>query len=184
VFVKPAHGSSASGVLALQVGRGRVMATTSVQLSDDGTLYNSLRVRRYDDERSVAAIVDRLAPDGLHVEQWFPKAAVDGRTHAGLQVLQNTLADTIPSRFLRNGRQVIVTASDGEVIATAPYEPAYHGRRIENLLGDVLLLTTFGSRADTREITLPDGSKALAVHRFAEPPKRPPHSRAAQSRPS
>jgi hypothetical protein len=46
----------------------------------DGRLYNTLRVRRYTDERTVAAIVDRLAPDGLHVEEWFTKASQRGRT--------------------------------------------------------------------------------------------------------
>ncbi|HEX5541172.1 MAG TPA: STM4014 family protein [Micromonospora sp.] len=79
VFVKPTHGSSASGVLALQVGRGRVQATTSVELTDNG-LFNSLRVRSYRSESEVATIVDRLAPDGLHVERWFPKVGIGGRT--------------------------------------------------------------------------------------------------------
>nr|MDT0659553.1 STM4014 family protein [Micromonospora sp. DSM 115978] len=85
VFVKPAHGSSASGVLAMQLdparpgGTARVCATTSVELADDGRLFNSLRVRRYTDERSVAAIVDRLAPERLHVERWFPKASLADR---------------------------------------------------------------------------------------------------------
>jgi glutathione synthase/RimK-type ligase-like ATP-grasp enzyme len=82
VFVKPAHGSSASGVVALQLAAGRVAATTSVELVRDGgrvRLYNSLRVRRYADERDVATIVDALAPDGLQVERWFPKAGLAGR---------------------------------------------------------------------------------------------------------
>ncbi|WP_436532455.1 STM4014 family protein [Actinoplanes sp. HUAS TT8] len=85
VFVKAAYGSSASGVLALAVGgrRGtaagrRIMAVTSVELSE-GKIFNNLRVRRYDDENSIAAIVDRLGPDGLHVERWYPKAALGGR---------------------------------------------------------------------------------------------------------
>ncbi|MEU6237537.1 STM4014 family protein [Kitasatospora sp. NPDC047058] len=80
VFVKPVHGSSASGVVALAFGpRGQVQATTSVEFTD-GRLHNSLRVRRYRDERLVAGLVDRLAPDGLHVEQWVPKAAQAGRS--------------------------------------------------------------------------------------------------------
>jgi hypothetical protein len=79
VFVKPALGSSASGVLALHVSGARVSALTSVELAPDGRLFNNLRVRRYRAEREVAAIVDRLAPDGLHVERWFPKAALAGR---------------------------------------------------------------------------------------------------------
>ncbi|MEV7597168.1 STM4014 family protein [Kitasatospora sp. NPDC089797] len=86
VFVKPAHGSSASGVMALEFGpRGRLLATTSVELAGD-RLHNSLRVRRYRAEHEVAAIVDRLAPDGLHVEQWVPKASQSGRS-ADLRVV-------------------------------------------------------------------------------------------------
>lgn len=86
-FVKPAHGSSASGVVALSVaGPGRVRATTSVETDPGGRLFNSLRVRRYDTETEVAALVDALAPDGLHVEQWVPKASQAGRA-ADLRVV-------------------------------------------------------------------------------------------------
>ncbi|MDI1463860.1 STM4014 family protein [Catellatospora sp. KI3] len=79
VFVKTRHGSSSSGVLALQVAGARCQAVTSVELAADG-LFNSLRVRTYTDERDVAAIVERLAPEGLHVERWFPKIGFAGRT--------------------------------------------------------------------------------------------------------
>ncbi|MDC2948003.1 STM4014 family protein [Streptomyces heilongjiangensis] len=93
VFVKPAHGSSASGVLAVEsAASGRIRATTSVEVAADGRLraplrlHNSLRVRRYTDEREIAGIVDALAPDGLHVERWLPKASAQGRS-ADLRVL-------------------------------------------------------------------------------------------------
>jgi hypothetical protein len=36
-------------------------------------------VRRVTDEREVAALVDALAPDGLHIERWWPKASLGGR---------------------------------------------------------------------------------------------------------
>ncbi|MGW3267985.1 STM4014 family protein [Streptomyces sp. NPDC001056] len=86
-FVKPAHGSSASGVVALSVaGPGRIKATTSVERGDDGRLYNSLRVRDYTSEREVAALVDALVPDGVHVERWLPKAMQGGRA-ADLRVV-------------------------------------------------------------------------------------------------
>ncbi|WP_314411821.1 STM4014 family protein [Streptomyces sp. DSM 40484] len=86
-FVKLAHGSSASGVLAVETAAsGRVRATTSVERAADGRLYNSLRVRRYTSEAEVAAIVDALAPDGLHVERWLPKASLGGRS-ADLRVV-------------------------------------------------------------------------------------------------
>ncbi|GGQ00645.1 STM4014 family protein [Streptomyces roseolilacinus] len=79
VFLKPAHGSSASGVVAVETaGRGRIRATTSVETTADGRLHNSLRVRRTTSEREIAALVDALAPDGLHIERWWPKASLDG----------------------------------------------------------------------------------------------------------
>ncbi|WP_394814825.1 STM4014 family protein [Streptomyces millisiae] len=86
VFVKPAHGSSGSGILAVEAGAGRLHATTPVEVAPGGRLHNSLRVRRLTDERTVAGIVDALAPDGLHVERWLPKAALAGRS-ADLRVL-------------------------------------------------------------------------------------------------
>jgi glutathione synthase/RimK-type ligase-like ATP-grasp enzyme len=87
LFVKPAHGSSASGVLAVETGGGgRIRATTSVERAPDGRLHNSLKVRRYEREQDIAAIVDALAPDGLHVERWLPKASQQGRA-ADLRVV-------------------------------------------------------------------------------------------------
>ncbi|GAB2879278.1 hypothetical protein GCM10022245_13070 [Streptomyces mayteni] len=86
VFVKPAHGSSGSGILAVEAAAGRIAATTSVEVAPGGRLHNSLRVRRLTDERVIAGIVDTLAPEGLHVERWLPKATLQGRS-ADLRVL-------------------------------------------------------------------------------------------------
>lgn len=83
VFVKPVHGSSASGVVALTVHRDRVHAVTSADLVHASTgvaLYNSLRIRTYTDEAEVAALIDTLCADGVHVERWLPKAGLHGRT--------------------------------------------------------------------------------------------------------
>ncbi|MFG3144312.1 STM4014 family protein [Streptomyces sp. NPDC048243] len=86
-FVKLAHGSSASGVLAVETSTtGRIRATTSVERTADGALHNSLRIRRYTDEMEIAAIVDTLAPDGLHIERWLPKASLGDRS-ADLRVV-------------------------------------------------------------------------------------------------
>lgn len=77
-FVKPAYGSSTSGALTLRFAQGRA-ATTSVEMADDGRLFNLPRIHTYDDERTIGVIVDRLAPEGLYIERWFPKAGLDGR---------------------------------------------------------------------------------------------------------
>lgn len=80
VFVKPAHGSSGSGVIALTARGARVHAVTSAVPAPGGGYVNSLRAAVYEREDAVAALVDALAPDGLHVERWVPKAGIDGRT--------------------------------------------------------------------------------------------------------
>jgi glutathione synthase/RimK-type ligase-like ATP-grasp enzyme len=90
VFVKLAHGSSASGVVAYQTtSRGPAgsglqshHAVTTVEMIRAGgelRLYNSRRLRTYTDVREIAALVDALARHRAHVEQWLPKAGIDGR---------------------------------------------------------------------------------------------------------
>jgi hypothetical protein len=81
VFVKLWHGSSASGVVALRWDDRSIAATTSVELArfgDETRLYNSLRVRRYTDERDARAVLDALLREGAVVEAWMPKATYDG----------------------------------------------------------------------------------------------------------
>lgn len=78
-FVKPAHGSSASGVVAFVRGRGRQEAITSAELVRTGRqvrLYNSLRVRRYTSPDEIRPLIDALAADRIHVERWLPKASL------------------------------------------------------------------------------------------------------------
>ena len=84
VFLKPAHGSSASGVVALHRTRGGWVAVTSAELVRGGggvRLYNSLKVRRYTNLDDVRDLVDELARHRVHVERWLPKAATGGRTY-------------------------------------------------------------------------------------------------------
>jgi len=85
VFVKLAHGSSASGVVALQMNDLRCQATTTVEMIEDDAggpprLYNSRRIRTYSDAGQIAQLIDALCVHGVHVEQWLPKAGMDGRT--------------------------------------------------------------------------------------------------------
>ncbi|BDI31276.1 hypothetical protein CCAX7_33270 [Capsulimonas corticalis] len=78
VFVKLAHGSSASGVAALRTDGRRMQATTTVEIvraGDELRLYNSRRLRTYNDPREIAELIDALCRHGVHVERWLPKAA-------------------------------------------------------------------------------------------------------------
>ncbi len=88
VFVKLAHGSSASGVLAIETNAsGRIRATTSVERTEEGGLHNSLRVRRYTEEREIAAIVDSArsgrAAHRAVAAQGVARRPVGGPAHRG-----------------------------------------------------------------------------------------------------
>lgn len=79
VFLKPRHGSSASGVMAIERRpQGRVHAWTSIEL-EGMRLYNNLRVRGVTSRRELEVMFDALVPDGLHLEAWMPKAGHAGR---------------------------------------------------------------------------------------------------------
>jgi hypothetical protein len=80
VFVKLAHGSSASGVVAYRSSGDRQEALTTVEMvRGDGELrlYNSRLIRRYWRPADVADLIDALAREGVQVEEWLPKAGLD-----------------------------------------------------------------------------------------------------------
>lgn len=83
VFVKLAHGSSASGVVAYRVSGERHQATTTVEIvpgPGGPRLYNSRRLRVYTRQSDVATLVDALCEHRVHVERWVPKAGIGGKT--------------------------------------------------------------------------------------------------------
>jgi glutathione synthase/RimK-type ligase-like ATP-grasp enzyme len=81
VFVKLAHGSSASGVVAYRARGDRQEALTTVEMirgAGELRLYNSRLIRRYHRPAEVADLLDALAREGVQVEEWLPKAGLDG----------------------------------------------------------------------------------------------------------
>ncbi|HEY7310229.1 MAG TPA: STM4014 family protein [Gemmataceae bacterium] len=79
VFVKLAHGSSASGVIAYQTNGARQQALTSVEMvrrQGELRLYNSRRIRRYHKSEEIVELIDGLAREGVRVEAWMPKAGI------------------------------------------------------------------------------------------------------------
>lgn len=83
VFLKLAHGSSASGVVAYRINKDNQCAITSVELVKHQymiKLYNSLKLRTYYDIAEIRSIVDELARYNLFAEEWLPKAGFQGRT--------------------------------------------------------------------------------------------------------
>jgi hypothetical protein len=82
-FLKPAHGSSAVGVVAFQTNGSQVRAETTTELVPENgeiRLYSSRRLRTYETWQEVAELVNELCRERLQVEKWFPKASLHGRT--------------------------------------------------------------------------------------------------------
>lgn len=78
-FVKLAHGSSASGAMAVRTdGAGNWRAYTTVERGDRGRLYNSRRIQVLDSPGEIDEVLTRLAPHTIHVEEWLPKASLGG----------------------------------------------------------------------------------------------------------
>lgn len=138
VFIKPRHGSSASGVIAFQQSRGRMLAETSTEMvvaANETRLYNALRVRRYESPGEIERLVDALGEhDELHVERWFPKMAWQGGT-CDLRVV--TIAGRVRHAVLRIGGGPITNlhlgGRRGDFDAWRNAHPAIWERVVEQL---------------------------------------------------
>ncbi len=105
VFVKPAHGSSASGVLAYRMQGDKEEIFTSVELVGDGSqyrLYNALRLKRYSDHEQVRTLLDYILAEGAVIEEWIPKETMHGRFFDVRVVVVNGKARAVLPR-LSNG---------------------------------------------------------------------------------
>ncbi len=77
VFIKLAHGSSASGVVAYEIRGELERAITTVErVVEEGELrfYNSRLIRHYRDRSAITDIIDFLAAESVQIETWLPKA--------------------------------------------------------------------------------------------------------------
>ena len=72
VMLKSCHGSSASGMLALEMSRGRIQAFTTARLAN-GALWNHRPVRLTTDWAEIIALVDALCRHKAQAQWWVPK---------------------------------------------------------------------------------------------------------------
>ncbi len=82
LMVKLAHGSGAAGCIALHGDKGRIRAVTTVAeviVGGERRLFHSKRPRLLAGEVEIASLVEQLAVEKLHVEEWLPKAPWEGK---------------------------------------------------------------------------------------------------------
>jgi glutathione synthase/RimK-type ligase-like ATP-grasp enzyme len=81
LFLKPLHGSSASGVCALRWTRQKQQLIAPIRVQSIGgriVLVNSLKVCSYTTFADIESILRRLLPQGMICEQWIPKLTLPG----------------------------------------------------------------------------------------------------------
>jgi two-component system, cell cycle sensor histidine kinase PleC len=116
------------------------------------------RQKRASLERELAALSDLLAEhiEGIALARQDEVATLDR--------LQLLLPGLIPSWAVAEGRHVIVTGANRRVLARMPVEAGFgDASRIPDVISAALPLTTAGQPTGVTQISLPDGSGALAA---------------------
>jgi glutathione synthase/RimK-type ligase-like ATP-grasp enzyme len=101
VFIKPAHSSSASGVVAFRTNGKQIQAITPIELKQENetfSMYNVLNVRTYTDEKTVAILINNLLKSKICIEKWVPKASFNGSAFDFRVVVINGKARHIVAR--------------------------------------------------------------------------------------
>ena len=116
------------------------------------------RQKRASVKRDLAAIADLLA------ERLDRIASVRQERAATFERLQLLLPGLIPSWAIAAGRHVIVTGADQRILARIPIDAEFDDNAgILDVVSAALPLTTAGQQPGVTDITLPNGSTALAI---------------------
>jgi two-component system, cell cycle sensor histidine kinase PleC len=129
-----------------------------------GAVVQVLEQRRQvmlDARQTIEALADELAMALDHPGR--DARAGNTRNSAALQ-------HALPTWAAARDRAVLVADADGAIVASVPADPQKIGRQLLDLLGPSQPLTTFAAAAGTLEITLPDGTAALATVRALRNP--------------
>ncbi|MEM7131990.1 MAG: STM4014 family protein [Chloroflexota bacterium] len=79
VFIKLAHGSSASGAIAYETNGRQEKASTTIEYDDQWRLFNSLKVCTIHKHATIRRLIDAICRHRVHVEQWIPKGSLNGQ---------------------------------------------------------------------------------------------------------
>src|ERR1700736_3970176 len=116
------------------------------------------RQKRAATKRDLAAVADLLA------ERLDRIASVRQDRAGTFERLQLLLPGLIPSWAIAAGRHVIVTGADQRILARIPVDAAFgEAADILDVISAALPLTAAGQQPGVTDLTLPNGSAALAV---------------------
>lgn len=81
-FLKPRYGSGAGGIMAIRYQPRRqkwVVYTTLQQV--DGSIHNTKRIHRLSEEKEIVPLAEAVIQTGAILEEWIPKAQVEGENY-------------------------------------------------------------------------------------------------------
>jgi len=81
-FLKPCHGSSGSGVVAIEINGAGIQAFSTIEIVEDSSklrMYNSRRINRYQGAAEVRRVLDAVCKERCLLQAWIPKAGISGR---------------------------------------------------------------------------------------------------------
>jgi two-component system, cell cycle sensor histidine kinase PleC len=114
-------------------------------------------------KRDLAALADLLAE---RLERVGP---IRQDRAASVERLQSLLPGLIPSWGIAAGRHVIILGADQSILARVPVDvPLGDRRRILDVLSATQSISAPSQRVEVVELTLPDGSHALATQRIVK----------------
>jgi glutathione synthase/RimK-type ligase-like ATP-grasp enzyme len=82
VFLKPCHGSAASGVVALEASRNDIQAFSTVELvrtQEGWRMYNRRRINTWRGAKAVREMIDAVCGQRCLAQIWVPKAGLQGK---------------------------------------------------------------------------------------------------------
>src|SRR5665213_3143408 len=121
------------------------------------------RQKRASTRRDLAALADVLT-------ERIDRIALNRQDRsAGFERLQLLLPGMIPSWGLAAGRHVIVTGADHRILARVPFEAAFGDTSsVLDVISATLPLSAPGRPAGVSDISLPNGSSAMAVRQIVK----------------
>lgn len=162
LFIKPSHASSASGVIAYRAHghREEIYAPIAIErIAGEIKLYNSLKLQRYTDAADIHTLIDFVLSEGAVVEEWIPKASMQGKVFDLRIVVINGQAQFALPRLsagpitnLHLGNQRGAVSGLREYLGSRCYDQAMHCAEaaVRSLAGafyagvDVLIPAGFG----------------------------------------
>lgn len=136
VFIKLAHGSGASGTIALAISKDKIQATTTIEMVEAKgqiRLFNSRKLIYINSWQTISMLFEQLLKyHNLQIQAWVPKATYQGQVF-DIRVL--VIAGEACHTLVRLGKQAITNLHLGNGRGDLQQIKNYLGERWQSVVG-------------------------------------------------